>query len=148
TCPLWRKTLAQWWPMRDGKAANEISLLAQIFGYLLVPWTSLQKYFLFYGPGRSGKGTIMRLLAKLLGKENYAAPSIGQLGKDFGLASLIGKLAALISETEFGRNDDPVAVTAQIKKITGEDDIEAQRKFKPNWLGRLVTRFVMSTNKL
>ena len=49
----WLDFLNQVWP-----GGEEIELLQEIFGYLLVPDTSQQKIFLLVGPKRSGKGTM------------------------------------------------------------------------------------------
>ena len=57
------------------------------------------------GPTRGGKGAIARVLGALVGRENVAGPTLSSLGGDFGLAPLIGKPLAVISDARLnGRN--------------------------------------------
>jgi phage/plasmid-associated DNA primase len=44
TCALWKKTLRDYWADNpDGSPADEILLLQEIFGYLILGWTDLQR---------------------------------------------------------------------------------------------------------
>jgi putative DNA primase/helicase len=62
----WISFLAQLWP--EDQAA--IDTLQEMFGLLLTGDTRHQKAILIVGPMRSGKGTIARVLMKLLGQDN------------------------------------------------------------------------------
>ena len=65
----------------------------------------LHKILLMVGPTRGGKGIIARILGALIGKRNVCGPTLNSLGGDFGLAPLIGKPLAVISDVRFvGRN--------------------------------------------
>ena len=48
----------------------------QIFGLCLTGDTSHQKAFLIVGPKRSGKGTIARVLNRLVGAANTVTPTL------------------------------------------------------------------------
>lgn len=144
-CPVWRETLAQYWP-EDG--ALELMLLQEMFGYSLTPWTTLQKLFAVVGPGRSGKGTIGRVLTLLVGKRNIAAPTFKSLGTDFGRQALICKLLAIIGEAMFGIRDDIAEVTNFLKTVSGEDTVNIPRKYQLDWEGRLKARFWMFCNQI
>ncbi len=148
TCQLWLKTVREWFPpSEDGTPSAEERLLQEIFGYMITSWTSLQKLFFFLGPGRSGKGTILRVLMMLLGHRNIAAPNVKGLVDTFGMATLIGKLAAIMGEvtiTEKNRAE----FTDMLKTISGEDEVTANRKNKDEWVGRLLCRFVLNCNKM
>ena len=61
--------LASLWPS-DGES---ISTLQEWFGYCLLPDTRQQKIALLVGPKRSGKGTVARILKKLVGQANTCA---------------------------------------------------------------------------
>lgn len=149
TCPLWEKTLDDYWPRVNGAVAQEVLLLQEIAGYLLLPWTSLHKIFFFIGSGRNGKGTVTRVLKALIGAANVAAPSASNLADPkFGRESLIGKLVAIVGEMQFGRNDDASLATSFLKQVSGEDDVNVGRKFKGDWIGVLPTRFLMVGNKV
>jgi P4 family phage/plasmid primase-like protien len=123
-------------------------LLQDWFGYLLLPDTSQEKMLLIVGPPRSGKGTIQKVLTELIGRSNVCAPSIKSLGGDFGLQPLIGKQVAFLSDIRIGRGADAEAITETLLRITGQDDVTANRKHKEAWTGRLAVRFVVSSNEL
>ena len=103
----WLAFLASVWP--DDQAAIEV--LQELFGLCLTAETRYQKAFLLVGPKRSGKGTIARVLAKLLGEENVVGPTLSGLGTNFGLAPLIGKRVAIVSDARLsGKADQQVIV--------------------------------------
>ena len=62
--------LRQLWPDDE----ESIAALQEFFAYVLSGRTDLHKIMLLIGPTRSGKGTIARVLAALLGKGNVAGP--------------------------------------------------------------------------
>lgn len=139
----WFTFLRSLWP--DGP---EPDVLQEMFGYLLLPDTSLQKIFLLVGPERCGKGTILKVLTSLIGKPNVAAPSISELGKDFGLEPLIGKQLATITDMRLGKKADLGEIATNLLRISGEDDVSANRKGTTYWTGRLAVRFLILGNEL
>jgi putative DNA primase/helicase len=140
----WLAFLEAIWP--DDKAA--VDCLQEIFGYALVPDTTMQKILLVVGPKRSGKGTIARVLTALVGADNVAAPTLAGLGTDFGLAPLIGKTLAIISDARLSGRADQQAIAERLLSISGEDSLTINRKHLSHWTGRLATRFLVLSNEL
>lgn len=140
----WLKFLNQIWP--DDQ--HSIEMLQELFGLLLTGDTSYQKAFLLVGPKRSGKGTIARILTALLGRENVVGPTLSSLGQNFGLAPLIGKRLAIISDARLGGKADQQLVVERFLAITGEDSLTIDRKFREAWTGKLETRIMVLTNEL
>jgi putative DNA primase/helicase len=140
----WLAFLAQVWP--DDPEA--IATLQEVFGYLLTPDTSQQKVFLIVGPKRSGKGTIARVLTAMLGAANVAGPTLGSLAGEFGLQPLVGKLAAIVSDARLGGRTDQQAVAENLLRLSGEDNVQVNRKNLPAVTLRLGVRFVVLTNEL
>jgi putative DNA primase/helicase len=140
----WLNFLNQIWP--DDQQSRD--MLQELFGLMLTGDTSFQKAFLLVGPKRSGKGTIARVLTKLLGQANVCGPTLGSLGHNFGIAPLIGKRLAIISDARLGGKTDQQVVVERILAITGEDSLSVDRKFKEAWTGQLETRIVVLTNEL
>jgi len=91
---LWLKFLNQLW----NDDPDSIKLLQQWFGYILSGRTNQQKMLVLVGPARSGKGTIARVLRALIGTANTASPTLGSLGTQFGMWSLLGKTLAIIAD--------------------------------------------------
>lgn len=131
-----------------GGDTETIDTLQELFGLLLTPDTSHQKAFMLVGPKRSGKGTIARVLTALLGRENVAGPTLSALSQNFGLAPLIGKPLAIVSDARLGGRADVHVVAERLLAITGEDSLTIDRKFREAWTGRLPTRFFVLTNEL
>lgn len=144
-------THAQWSAFLDSILADDQqakTALQEFFGYLLTPETHQQKVLLIVGPPRCGKGVLARVLTGLLGRSNVTAPTLAGLAGNFGLAPLIGKLAAIIADARIGGRADQHVITERILSISGEDYVSIDRKYLPAWTGRLPTRFVILTNEL
>jgi putative DNA primase/helicase len=140
----WLDFLKQLWPGDQ----QSIDTLQEFFGLCLTPDTRHQKAFLLIGPKRSGKGTIARVLTALVGRCNAVSPTLASLGERFGLAPLIGKLLAVISDARLGAKADQHAIAEGMLRISGEDDVTADRKNRDAWTGRLSVRFLVISNEL
>jgi putative DNA primase/helicase len=140
----WIDFLAELWP--DDQPA--IDTLQEMFGLMLTGDTRHQKAFLIVGPKRSGKGTIARVLIKLLGQDNVSGPTLSSMSTNFGLAPLIGKRLAVISDARLGSRADQSIIVERILSITGEDTLTVDRKNRDAWTGRLEVRFIVLTNEL
>ena len=140
----WLDFLYQLWP----DDPESINTLQELFGYCLTANTDQQKAFLLVGPKRSGKGTIARVLGRLIGAANSVAPTLPGIGTNFGLAPLIGRRVAIVSDARLGSRADQHAIAERLLSITGEDAITVDRKYLPAWTGQLQTRFIIISNEL
>jgi putative DNA primase/helicase len=139
----WLSFLARLWPHEP----EAINVLAEWFGYVISGRLDLHKILLMVGPTRGGKGVIARILTALIGKENVAGPTLNSLGGDFGLAPLIGKPLAIISDARFvGKNDN--VVVERLLSISGEDTLTVNRKYRDQWNGKLPSRLHVISNEL
>src|SRR4029077_2663712 len=135
----WLKFLGELWP--DDR--ESIDTLQEIFGLCLTADTRHQKAFLLIGPKRSGKGTIARVLIAMIGRCNAVSPTLTSFGDRFGLEPVIGKLLAVISDARLGNKADLHAIAESMLRITGEDDITADRKNRQAWMGKLGARLLV-----
>jgi putative DNA primase/helicase len=122
--------------------------LQEIFGYCLTADARQQKIFEIVGPPRSGKGTIARVLQRLIGHDSTVAPTLAGIATNFGLAPLIGKQVAIISDARLGSRADQHAIVERLLSISGEDVISVDRKYLSAWTGRLQIRFLILSNEL
>ncbi|MEW2397497.1 phage/plasmid primase, P4 family [Streptomyces sp. NPDC046862] len=143
TASTWERFLAQIWP----DDPDAIAALQEWFGYVVSGRTDQQKILLIVGPSRSGKGTIARVLKELVGKENLAGPTLAGLGTNFGLATLVGKPLAVISDARLAGNDN-TQVVERLLTISGDDTIDIDRKYREQWTGKLPTRLMILSNEL
>jgi putative DNA primase/helicase len=139
----WLAFLDELWP----DDPDSIAALQEWFGYVLSGRTDLHKILLQVGPTRSGKGTIGRILERLLGKANVAAPTLASLGTNFGLSPLLGKPLAVVSDARLA-GPNVHQVVERLLSVSGEDLITVDRKYREPWTGKLSSRFVILSNEL
>ncbi|MFN4274104.1 MAG: phage/plasmid primase, P4 family [Aliihoeflea sp.] len=132
-----------------GHDSEQITLLQEVMGYLLTPDTALQKFFLFLGPTRSGKGTITKVVTKLLGSTSVCSPTLGKFGERFGLEAALGKSLATVSDMRLSRRTDRQEIVGNLLRIVGEDDVDVERKHIGGAVtGKLSIRIMISSNLL
>lgn len=122
-------------------------LLQEWFGYCLTGDTSQHKMLLVVGPKRSGKGTLARVLTRLVGAANVAGPTTSSLAGPFGLQPLVGKSLAIVSDARF-HGESIQTVVERLLCISGEDTLTIDRKHMTSVTMKLPTRFVFLTNEL
>jgi len=130
-----------------GDDLESVALLQEWMGYCLVGDTSQQKMLLLVGPKRSGKGTIGRILTRLVGAGNVAGPTTSSLAGAFGLQPLIAKSLAIVSDARF-TGENVGVVVERLLCISGEDTLTVDRKFLGSITMKLPTRFMFLTNEL
>lgn len=119
TCPHFEAFLA------DILHEDYVALAWEMIGYLMLSGNPMQTAFLFYGSGGNGKGTLLSVLERLLGRDNIASESLDDLnGNRFRSANLFGKIANLAGDIDATYQEH----TAMFKSITGEDMITGERK--------------------
>ncbi len=131
-----------------GGDKESIEVVQQWMGLMLVPDTRFQKIFFMIGPPRSGKGTICNVIREILGNENVAAPSLSSLSANFGLAPLVGKSVAIVSDARLGGRSDQQALVERMLSISGEDVQTIDRKNLPHLTTQLTARLMVVTNEL
>jgi putative DNA primase/helicase len=139
----WLRFLGELWPTEP--AATKV--LGEWFGYVISGRTDLHKILLMVGPTRGGKGAIARVLSALVGRKNVAGPTLNSLGGEFGLAPLIGKPLAIISDARFAGKDVSIVVE-RLLSISGEDTLTVNRKYREQWTGKLSSRLHVLSNEL
>jgi putative DNA primase/helicase len=141
---VWLRFLESLWPDEPGAIAT----LQEFFGYCLTDDTRYQKILLIVGPRRSGKGTIGDALRSMVGEANVVGPSLAGLASNFGMAPLIGKTLALISDARLSGRADKGVVLERLLNISGEDVVSVDRKYGGYWTGRMTTKLVILSNEL
>ena len=139
----WLNFLNTLWPQDEAS----IDLLAEWCGYVISGRTDLHKIMLMVGPTRGGKGVIARVLRQLVGKDNVAGPTLHSLSGDFGMAPLIGKPLAIISDARLSSKDGNIVVE-RLLSISGEDTLTVNRNYRDQWTGKLPSRLHVISNEL
>ena len=145
-CPLWLRFLEEvlWLP---GEDRTRIELLQEAFGYCFMQEAWLEAFFVFHGPGRNGKSTVMSVLRVLLGEENISSLSVEQLSGTHGtnyMHQLVGKLANLCADlNEMDRVGEGV-----LKAVVSGDMVTVRRLYKDPVQYRLYCKLFFATNVL
>jgi len=126
-------------------AEDEVYLLQEIFGYLLIPVNKAQKSFVFVGASNAGKSTLLSIAQEvLLGSENVSNIPWQGLSDRFNKAELFGKLANIFADLPSKAIDD----SGMFKSLTGEDYVTAERKNKDPFNFRPYARLLFSCNEI
>lgn len=119
-------------------------LLQKIIGYLFTNDNSLQLSFMFIGWWGNGKGTLTRLLNKVIGEKNISNFEISQLDKEVNRAQLLWKSLNICTEIDQKSN-----LSSDIfKKITGWDMIDWRRLYHDPFDFLPYCRMVFSMNEI
>ena len=101
-------------------------LVWEMIGYLLFSGNKLQVAFLLHGSGGDGKGTLIKVITAMLGKQNIAQQSLDSLNGDkFAAANLFGKIANIAGDIDATFQES----TARFKMLTGEDRFPGEYKY-------------------
>lgn len=138
----WHRCLGEWFK-GDRKG---IDLLQELLGLFLSSDTSTHKIGMLIGPPRSGKGTILRIVASLVGERNVASTTFARLASNFGLQQLVGKTVATIPDARVSGKLDTAVVTERLLSISGEDLQSIDRKHLSAVTAKLSVRFLLASN--
>jgi P4 family phage/plasmid primase-like protien len=120
-------------------------VLGQFFGYALTGDTDLQAALVMIGEGGTGKGTAIHVLSELLGGEADSSLVTSMALEDLRdgspqVEALVGKRLLIASETS--KQVDWLA----FKRVTGEDRIMVNPKYRPAYSTRLVCKIIIQSN--
>jgi len=97
----------------------------ETFACIMVPGIPVRNMVWIVGPGRSGKGTLLRVMEEFVGKQNKVSESAKRLADDdFAVASLDGARANLDGDVEGGVLEN----TKRFTRLTGGDTVRANPK--------------------
>jgi P4 family phage/plasmid primase-like protien len=124
---------------------DEISIVEEFIGYLLVPDTSFNKCLVFVGEGGNGKTQFMNLIMGLLGEKNISHYSLHHISEEkFSVSGLFGSLANFYDELQTKQIKD----TATFKMVTDGNPIKAEDKGKAPFSFVPYCRLVFATNEM
>lgn len=122
--------------------------LFQWMGYLMTGDITLQKFAIFIGKSRGGKGVLTDIIRALVGESNTVSPALGNIHKDGVLHKMSTSSVALIPDAHNVNFNSRDAVLSMLKAIIGGDAVTYDVKFKPVQTRVLSTRFILSTNNM
>ncbi|TXI55814.1 MAG: hypothetical protein E6Q57_00225, partial [Mycobacterium sp.] len=106
--------------------ADSPGFIWEVLGYAAYSGNPLHIAILLFGKGRNGKGTLIRLLKRMLGERNCSTVGLHELAENrFRTATLFGKLANLAGDLDSRWLNN----TAVFKAITGGDSVQGEHKY-------------------
>ena len=124
---------------------DDIAVLQEFFGYCLYRRYNIHRAVMLLGEGKNGKSTLLNLLIRFLGNENVSGKELQSIiDNRFGIASLYGKLANVAGDIP----NKVLKRTGIFKSLTGEDLVNADKKFKSDFDFVNYAKFIFSTNTL
>lgn len=124
---------------------DDIKTIEEFFAYCLYGGYPIQKIALLLGEGGNGKGQMLSLLRAFLGKGNYSGVRLQKLlDNDFKEVELFGKLANIGGDV----GDKPLKETDKLKGLSGDDTLNASKKFKNDIVFENEAKLVFAVNKL
>ncbi len=138
-CPQVKKFLTQILEKQD------IPVVQEWFGYALYRSYFIKKALINVGERDTGKSTLLRLLARFIGKENVSGVSLQSLGSDkFAAANLYNKHVNIYDDLSFSDIHDNGA----FKIATGGGIITGEFKFGDQFQFENYSKLTFSCNKI
>lgn len=120
--------------------------LLDLMGYILWPSYDDHLFAFFVGEGKNGKSTLIRVMAAMVGQENYSSVNVTQLCSNrFAPAALEGKLVNL-SEESSGVELDYEQMNV-IKNLSAGGEMHIERKGEDGYSFNNKAKLIFSANK-
>jgi putative DNA primase/helicase len=124
---------------------GQLDDLEEAVSQMLDPSRTPTKAVFLFGPSRSGKSTYIRIMETLVGPENVTGVTLQQLADDrFAAANVYGKTLNAAADLRAADVTD----LSVFKLMTGEDVIQANRKFGSQFAFTNRALFMFSANEV
>lgn len=144
SCPKFLAWLESTQPDSEMRA-----VIQMLMGLCLVPDASYNVCFFLYGDAGTGKTTFLRILERLVGRENCAHVPLLKFADRFQTWPLAEKLVNIVGELP---SDDPQGrlryIEGDFKDSISGEMIDCERKGKDVCKARCIARHVFATNCL
>lgn len=123
---------------------NSIALIQEIFGYCLLGGRQfMEKVFLFIGTGQNGKGTVTKILAKVVGEYNCSYVPLESLSSQFSAVRIKDKMVNISGEISKGFLQSDV-----FKKWAAGEEIPMAYKHKDEFDAPANARGIIACNNM
>ncbi len=105
---------------------EDILIIQELFGFVLVKKYFAAKAFMFLGSGANGKSKLLELLKRFVGAENCSGVSLDEMqSSEFASSEMFNKMINIAGDL----SSKSLMNTSTFKQVTGGDRIGANRKF-------------------
>ena len=131
--------------LKQVMSEDDITIFQEFLGYILYRDMPFHKALMLVGEGGTGKSTLIKVIERFLGDQNFVSISLHDLHiHRFAIADLYNKLANLFADL----SSEDLRRTHAFKILTSGDTIRAEKKFKGSFYFRNTCKLVFSANQL
>jgi len=124
---------------------EQLKCIYEIIAYCCFRGYPIHRWFCFLGSGCNGKSTLMNLMQKFLGENNFCSNELDNLTTNrFSSFGLYKKSACFMGET----NLNAMKSTTILKNLTAEDPISFERKGKDVKTDKNYAKIIVASNSL
>jgi putative DNA primase/helicase len=124
---------------------DDVETVLDYLAYCLWRGFPFHKWLIFTGSGRNGKGVTTELITRFLGHDNVSNEELDRiLENNFATANLYGRLANIDADL----SSETLKKTGKLKKLSGNDWIIAEQKFKTAFQFKNCAKLIFSANKM
>jgi P4 family phage/plasmid primase-like protien len=126
-------------------SAENVEKVLDFVAYCLWRALPFHRWILFNGSGRNGKGVTTELITRFLGEDNVSNETLQRiLVNNFATASLFGKMANIDADL----SSEELKQTGTLKKLTGNDSIPGEYKFRQAFRFKNYAKLIFSANEI
>ena len=129
----------------SGLQEDEIEFLQEFLGVCLTSLMMYQRGLLLLGPARSGKGTFLKVLRWMVGRDNYVSKDLGSFGNQFSLGNLPGTTVCAFEDERQSKRSG-IAGIKRLLKIIGGDPVDVEKKNVNSATTDLVCKIAIASN--
>jgi len=125
---------------------KDVITLYEIIAYAMWRDYPTPKIFILYGSGGNGKTTYVKILERIFGLHNISTVSLSEFQNNqrFASGKLFGKYLNIAGEIDY----ITLQRTEELKKLTGGDLVQCERKFKSEFLFKNYAKIIFLTNQV
>lgn len=144
-CPVWMRSIEEWSQGDEGWK----SLLQRWMGYCLMGTRRYQRWMLFQGKKRGGKGTICKVIKELVGGvPAFLGVTLQDLGGEHGTDGLQHARVLSVGEANFMGMKMGNKVASLWKNVVGQDPIRVNAKYVRQFDMETLAAPMMSANMI
>lgn len=124
---------------------EDVEAVIDFIAYCLWRGFPFHKWLLLIGSGRNGKGVTTEVITRFLGDDNVSNEELDLiLDNDLASANLYGKTANIDADL----SSEELKKTGKLKKLTGNDSIRAEYKFRQAFHFKNYAKCIFSANEI
>lgn len=124
---------------------KDVETILDFLAYCLWREYKFHKILILHGEGRNGKGTLCKLISSFFGNKQVSTESLDQLlNSRFSSSQLFGKFVNIDQDL----SEKKLTKTGVLKKLSGNDQLSAERKFQPQFNFTNFAKMIVVTNEL